>query len=574
MAKWQNAVVTSAGISMLGQVMAGGELNIIRAALGGGTVDASALMTQTALTLPLDVPAVIAKKKLIDGSGISIRVQIRNTGVSATQTMKQVGLFAKIGDGDEALFAIMQDDVGEEIPSASSYPDFMLEFTAAVAVSNTDGIIVTFSGSAVVTWDDLEEELSGYATTGAVAAVSQAVQELSTSKADKSDIPTKLPANGGIADNAMTANHQVDHVLAAATNVLAYAVSASCRVSANTKVRIFNSPTCPTNYGYSATDSDFIYDIFKIDDNSWVTIKAYDVRSNKEFINSCADGTWTGWVRCNDGGDAATLESHPASDFALKSDFNSHTLDNTVHASAAEKALWNTASDNLAVHAANNAIHVTSDEKAFWNKFPNENLFDNPDFSINQRGDSQYTTMEKVGADRWTLQGSGKSIKMEVLSGGGVKVTNAGPNAGIKQFYPADEITAGETYTISADIDGVRHAVAIVAATDNSGVAAYPETAIYAAIIYDSAGKKWAVFPYVTYTAGQSAVVKDVKFELGNRATRFVKPIPAVELLKCQRYYQICSTNSIDPIDLRPTMRTTPKDITKVEGGYAYVAEY
>ena len=186
MDKWQNAVVTSAGISMLGQVISGGKLNITRAALGSGTVDASALMAQKALTLPLDVSVVIAKMELIDGSGISIRLQIRNTGVTATRTMKQIGLFAKVGDGEEALFAIMQDDGGEEIPSESSYPDFMLEFTAAVAVSNTDGITVTVSGSAAVTLEELEERLKSYATS----------EELGD-KADKSEIPTSLPANGG-----------------------------------------------------------------------------------------------------------------------------------------------------------------------------------------------------------------------------------------------------------------------------------------------------------------------------------------------------------------------------------------
>ena len=189
MDKWQNAVVTSAGISMLGQVISGGKLNITRAALGSGTVDASALMAQKALTLPLDVSVVIAKMELIDGSGISIRLQIRNTGVTATRTMKQIGLFAKVGDGEEALFAIMQDDGGEEIPSESSYPDFMLEFTTAVAVSNTDGITVTVSGSAVVTLEELEERLKGYATSEELGdkADKSYVDEEFAKKADSSD---------------------------------------------------------------------------------------------------------------------------------------------------------------------------------------------------------------------------------------------------------------------------------------------------------------------------------------------------------------------------------------------------
>lgn len=282
-----------------------------------------------------------------------------------------------------------------------------------------------------------------------------------------------------------------------------------------------------------------------------------DGPDNSPRYRTSAGLAWADWKLLCDGGNAATLDSHPASDFALQNTFAAHVTDNTVH--------------------------VTSAEKASWGGYSNENLFDNPDFAINQRGATQYTDIEKVGTDRWTLQGGNGAIKMTVLPSGGVKVTNAGPNAGIKQFYPEGEITAGETYTISAEIDGVRRSVTITAALgnsdvtgypDNPGVAVYPNTAIYAAIIYDSADKKWAIFPYVTYTADQEVIIKDVKLELGSRATRFAQPIPAVELLKCQRYYQIRSTNDIDPVDLRPVMRTTPTDITKVTGGYAYVAEY
>lgn len=110
-------------------------------------------------------------------------------------------------------------------------------------------------------------------------------------------------ADGG---NAATTNHQINHYLGGGIDVLAYAASDNCPYNVNTKVRIMHSPTCPTNYGYDAANNDFWYDIYKLD-NSWVTIKAYDVRGNVEFINSRVNGTWTGWVRCNDGGNAATV---------------------------------------------------------------------------------------------------------------------------------------------------------------------------------------------------------------------------------------------------------------------------
>lgn len=118
----------------------------------------------------------------------------------------------------------------------------------------------------------------------------------------KTDIPTTLPANGGRSD---TASHQINHYLGQGIDVLAYATSDNCPYNANTKVRIMHNPTCPTNYGYNAADNDFWYDIYKLD-NSWVQIKAYDARGNVEFMNSCINGRWSGWVRSADGGNANT----------------------------------------------------------------------------------------------------------------------------------------------------------------------------------------------------------------------------------------------------------------------------
>lgn len=162
---WSNAVITNAGLAIIAQAVSGGTLIIDSAGLGGGTVDTTALMAQTELTTPLTVSAVIAAKGTLE-NGISVRVQIRNTGVTVTQHMKQVGLFARAGTEDPVLFAIMQNDTGEEIPPESEYPDFMIEFTAAIAVSNTDNIVVTISTSAVITQAALDEALKGKSDTG------------------------------------------------------------------------------------------------------------------------------------------------------------------------------------------------------------------------------------------------------------------------------------------------------------------------------------------------------------------------------------------------------------------------
>lgn len=113
----------------------------------------------------------------------------------------------------------------------------------------------------------------------------------------------------GLVNKAASANvscHQIEFYLADGTDILSYIASDMCPAPFSTVVRIMHSPTCPTNYGYSASDNDFFYHIFKLD-NSWSTVKAYDVRGNVEFINSCLNGTWSGWIKSSDGGNAATV---------------------------------------------------------------------------------------------------------------------------------------------------------------------------------------------------------------------------------------------------------------------------
>lgn len=163
---WSNSVVTNAGLALMADVLAGAEMTITTAALGEGTCDVAALMAQTELTTKNDTATVdiAAAENLKEGIGKSIRLQVRNTGMEASVIAKQFGLYAKT-TGDEVLFAIMQDDTGEEIPSEAEYPDFMLEFVAAVALSQTEGITVTISGSSIVTAEDLQNAIDNHTHT-------------------------------------------------------------------------------------------------------------------------------------------------------------------------------------------------------------------------------------------------------------------------------------------------------------------------------------------------------------------------------------------------------------------------
>ncbi len=354
MAKWQDSLITNDGLDMLVQLLNGGTLTITRAALGGGTVDTAALIRQTSLTAPIPVEAKIAQKDVISGAGVNVKIRVTNSGVTTTQTMRQVGVFAKLESGEEKLFAIMQDIVGEEIPTAAEYPEFLLEFTSAIAVSNTDNIVVQISNNVFVTYEDLEDALKGYSKTshthaaatqsaaGMMSAadkkkldgiaegankttVDTALSATSTNpvqnkvvnaalaeKANKADLPTELPAKGGNADT-VDGMHAVDFVqnlstwrtgdikdLALAANTSGYALISNA----------------VTGMPY---------------DNAWwfVTVNAATVHRN---ILACSvggndiyaisynasldeDKRWSAWKNIADGGDAETLGGKSAADF-------------------------------------------------------------------------------------------------------------------------------------------------------------------------------------------------------------------------------------------------------------------
>ena len=77
------------------------------------------------------------------------------------------------------------------------------------------------------------------------------------------------------------------------TDILAYALT--CPLEKRTLVRIF-SANAPNNPFGVTSETDFIYEISKIGDaDGWISIKAKDVRTNREFLNTKTDTMWLGW---------------------------------------------------------------------------------------------------------------------------------------------------------------------------------------------------------------------------------------------------------------------------------------
>lgn len=77
------------------------------------------------------------------------------------------------------------------------------------------------------------------------------------------------------------------------TDVLDYALT--CPQKKRTLVRIYSVNATNNPYGVS-TETDFIYEIDKINfDNLFITVRAKDVKNNREFINTKNETEWSGW---------------------------------------------------------------------------------------------------------------------------------------------------------------------------------------------------------------------------------------------------------------------------------------
>ena len=234
----------------------------------------------------------------------------------------------------------------------------------------------------------------------------------------------------------------------------------------------------------------------------------------------------------------------------------------------------------IEAHAADSDIHVTATEKAAWNavNYSNPNLLINPDFRINQRGQAEYTSGYTV--DRWYSPGKCSAAPIS----GGVKLTSTVTASSTTHAFWQDfefPLPPGK-YTLSlkaADVTGVWAARIRTVTAAGDYVDSYYTPRLQAGInsvTVDLSDSEYISAVSIGFNkgteAGNSLKLAWAKLEGGSLATPFVPPDYAAELAKCQRFYQVRTTNDIDPLDIRPSMRTIT-DIKQVTGGYAYVAE-
>lgn len=217
-------VITNGGNELLRRWVEGRTLTITRAAGGQGRVDEAAMLAQSGLVNEKQAVSIISNTPADGGQRLKMQVTPQS---AAGYTLNQLGVWAALDEEGEQMIALFQtdNDIGIEIPSKETMPDFVYTFYGLLAFSNQGELSVTIDAAAVVT-----AETMGQAIAQAMDAHEQdtmAHKSLFDKKADlgeggKMDT-SQLPLNepGGVAGLGEDGKVQMEQLPAGVPNGLA-----------------------------------------------------------------------------------------------------------------------------------------------------------------------------------------------------------------------------------------------------------------------------------------------------------------------------------------------------------------
>lgn len=179
------------------------------------------------------------------------------------------------------------------------------------------------------------------------------------------------------------------------------------------------------------------------------------------------------------------------------------------------------------------------DEKISSQNVSNPNLLDNPDFKINQIGLSVYSASGQYTVDRWlhnTVDGFKVSPVADGIQLDTRNVTSTTTKGTLLQYIENYEALLGQTMTISVNVGGKIYTQEVVIPTSAGSTKALSIANKMDVFLYHNGSNRLAF--NIRLNNGVTVTVKRVKLEIGSCSTPFVPPNPALELLKCQRYFE------------------------------------
>ncbi len=390
-------------------------------------------------------------------------------------------------------------------------------------------------------------------------------------KANKDEIPTSLPADGGNADTV--GGKSAEELIQSNPNLL---LNPDFKVNQRGK----------SEYGYDGSDR-YTVDRWKLQANltltvhdDYITVSRHDPTSNSHTgfrqdlnipddtsvtLQACVkgngsftlfyngfNGTSETQVQDTDGWVVVKCTGYGASEVGVLLRGTATSLDIKwikleLGAVSTPFVPPNPLEEALKCGSLENAEQQIFYGDGVWANAPsNPNLLDNPDFKINQRGKSEYTAgnTNVYTVDRWKVRSNNTCIVEE----GGIIVRNNADSA--LQLYQYIDRSfkdlAGKRLTMSVKIANdetvrsVSGTVPLVAPTDSSYIMHIVLENGFTLGMWYSTEVKRVVYQIIKSksTNGESIKIEWAKCEMGAALTPFTPPDPATELLKCQRYYQ------------------------------------
>lgn len=182
----------------------------------------------------------------------------------------------------------------------------------------------------------------------------------------------------------------------------------------------------------------------------------------------------------------------------------------------------------------------------------NPNLLDNPDFKINQREKTTYTitsTPRNYSVDRWDLvQGqSAANPGSAAVEDDGLLLTSLSTySIYLREFLEKGSDLIGKTVTLSVKASNAGSGWYYGQYSGQSSTNALTDGINVFTFVWSEpivGNGMYGIHIFSRQNEETSIKIHWVKLELGDRATPFVPPHSATELLKCQRYYQRISGN-------------------------------
>lgn len=344
MATWNsdNIILTKLGEQVLSKVQSGvGKLTVSRIVSGAGHVSPSQLYNQTQVT-DIKQELTIAKCTTTESQS-TISANLTNTTLVEAYDLYQIGIYVTHPDfTDEVLYLIAQCGSPDHIPMPEDNP-VTLSYDLVMAHFGTKEVIINVSEAGhvdVTTFTEFVEKtntaLNGKANSTDLDEhkndntmhVTTEEKEKWNGKAELSDIPTELPANGGNADTVDRLHasdfYQIESGLrteAVYYDIFSTTLSSShacwnkwCHVVGN------SSDTSTSDYINNAPESGYgalWYEVFTGGDPN----RAFQLAigcfawQNNTFIRYQQDGNWSGWKNIADGGNADTVDGKHAKEF-------------------------------------------------------------------------------------------------------------------------------------------------------------------------------------------------------------------------------------------------------------------